>query len=76
MLAGEGLSLRRSGSLGETLDGLPGVAVERYGDYLVAQLFSPALAAARSPPRKRAVSPAAPRSSSKSPDEAASSLAC
>ena len=27
-------------------DGLPGVAVERYGDYLVAQVFSPALAAA------------------------------
>ena len=27
-------------------DGLPGVAIERYGDYLVAQLFSPALAAA------------------------------
>jgi|JI10StandDraft_1071094.scaffolds.fasta_scaffold72571_3 23S rRNA (cytosine1962-C5)-methyltransferase len=27
-------------------DGLPGVAVERYGDYLVSQLFTPALPAA------------------------------
>ena len=31
VLAGEGLSLRRSGSLGETLDGLPGVAAPGFG---------------------------------------------
>ncbi len=31
VLAGDGLTLRRSGSLGETLDGLPGVAATGFG---------------------------------------------
>lgn len=31
VLAGEGLALRRSGSLGDTLDGLPGVAATGFG---------------------------------------------